>query len=115
MYITDLSHFLDEKGAIAPKSGPARRFAEFLADVVAAQMPRRPRHSRAAGFYPGDCMASTSQQCAPVEQEKPLHRARQWCPALSGNYQLELDQGIYAKARATHFCEPTFAFAVESR
>jgi len=36
MYIIDLSHFLDEKGAIAPKSGPARRFAEFLADVVAA-------------------------------------------------------------------------------
>lgn len=36
MYITDLSHFLDEKGAIGPKSGPARRFAEFLGRVVAA-------------------------------------------------------------------------------
>jgi hypothetical protein len=36
MYITDLSHFLDEKGVIGPKSGPARRFAEFLGRVVAA-------------------------------------------------------------------------------
>jgi hypothetical protein len=36
MYITDLSHFLNEKGAIGPRAGPARRFAEFLADVVAA-------------------------------------------------------------------------------
>ena len=36
MYITDLSHFLDEKGAIGPRSGPARRIAEFLGAVVAA-------------------------------------------------------------------------------
>ena len=36
MYITDLTHFLDEKGAIGPKAGAARRFAEFLGRVVAA-------------------------------------------------------------------------------
>jgi hypothetical protein len=36
MYITDLTHFLDAKGAIALKSGPARRLAEFLGRVVAA-------------------------------------------------------------------------------
>ena len=36
MYITDLTHFLDQKGAIGPPSGPARRLAEFLARVVAA-------------------------------------------------------------------------------
>ena len=36
MYVTDLTHFLDAKGAIALKSGPARRFAEFLGRVVAA-------------------------------------------------------------------------------
>src|SRR5205807_1376838 len=35
MYITDLTHFLDEKGAIAPKSGPARKLVEFLGRVVA--------------------------------------------------------------------------------
>ena len=36
MYITNLTHFLDAKGAIALKSGPARRLAEFLGRVVAA-------------------------------------------------------------------------------
>lgn len=36
MYITDLTHFLDEKGAIAPMPAPARRLAEFLGRVVAA-------------------------------------------------------------------------------
>ena len=36
MYVTDLTHFLDDRGAIGPKAGPARRLAEFLARVVAA-------------------------------------------------------------------------------
>ena len=36
MYITDLTHFLDEKGAIAHLPTPARRLAEFLGRVVAA-------------------------------------------------------------------------------
>ena len=36
MYVTDLTHFLDAKGAIALKSARARRFAEFLGRVVAA-------------------------------------------------------------------------------
>ena len=36
MYISDLKHFLDDKGAIGPQSGPARRIAEFLGNVVAA-------------------------------------------------------------------------------
>jgi hypothetical protein len=35
MYITDLTHFLDEKGAIAAMPAPARRLAEFLGRVVA--------------------------------------------------------------------------------
>jgi hypothetical protein len=36
MYIMDLTHFLDAKGAIAPMPAPARRLAEFLGRVVAA-------------------------------------------------------------------------------
>lgn len=36
MYITDLTHFLDDKGAIATMPAPARRLAEFLGRVVAA-------------------------------------------------------------------------------
>src|SRR5687768_11848660 len=33
-WITDLAHFLTRDGAIAPTSGPARRFAEFLAKLA---------------------------------------------------------------------------------
>jgi hypothetical protein len=36
MYITDLTHFLDEKGAIAPMPPAARGLAEFLGRVVVA-------------------------------------------------------------------------------
>lgn len=35
MYITDLTHYLDARGAIAPERGPARELAEFFAAVVA--------------------------------------------------------------------------------
>lgn len=34
-WITDLTHFLDEKGRVAPEKGPARRFAEYLTSIVA--------------------------------------------------------------------------------
>ncbi|MBK6729050.1 MAG: hypothetical protein IPG63_17900 [Xanthomonadales bacterium] len=36
MYITDARHFLDTKGAIGPKRGPARTLAEFLGGVITA-------------------------------------------------------------------------------
>ena len=35
MYVTDLTHFLDGSGAIAPIKGAARAMAQFLVDVVA--------------------------------------------------------------------------------
>jgi hypothetical protein len=35
MYITDVNHFLDDKGAIAPLQGPARSMADFLECVIA--------------------------------------------------------------------------------
>ena len=35
MYITDLTHFLDQSGAIGPVKGPARAIARFHVDVVA--------------------------------------------------------------------------------
>jgi hypothetical protein len=34
MYVIDLWHFLDAKGAIAPERGPARRMADFITAVV---------------------------------------------------------------------------------
>ncbi len=35
MYVIDLTHYLDERGAIAPEHGPARKFADFVTAVVA--------------------------------------------------------------------------------
>ena len=35
MYITDLTHYLDQSGAIGPVKGPARAMAQFHVDVVA--------------------------------------------------------------------------------
>ena len=49
MYITDLRHLLDERGAIGPVKGPARAMAQFQAKVVAhasdgtGQPPAAPR------------------------------------------------------------------------
>ncbi len=34
MYVTDLSHFLDEKGAIGPQAGPGLKLANFLTAIV---------------------------------------------------------------------------------
>lgn len=35
MYITDITHFLDEKGAVLPQRGPAKLMADFHAAAVA--------------------------------------------------------------------------------
>ncbi len=35
MQVTDLRHFLDEKGAIGPKSGPGQKLANYVASIVA--------------------------------------------------------------------------------
>jgi len=35
MYVIDLTHYLDDKGAIAPERGPARKIADFFTAVVA--------------------------------------------------------------------------------
>ena len=35
MYVIDTRHFLDEKGAIEPKKGPARKLADFTTAVIA--------------------------------------------------------------------------------
>lgn len=34
MYVTDAIHFLDEKGAIGPKSGPGLKLSNFFGRVI---------------------------------------------------------------------------------
>ena len=36
-WVTDLTHFLTEDGTIGPKSGPARKLAEYLTKIVVRQ------------------------------------------------------------------------------
>lgn len=35
MYVIDATHYLDDKGDIAPERGPARKMADFLTSVIA--------------------------------------------------------------------------------
>lgn len=44
MYITDATHFLDTKGAIGPKRGPARKMADFLGSIIVEATLQNPRH-----------------------------------------------------------------------
>ena len=74
-WITDLTHFLDEDGQIAPADGPARRLAEHLTAIVAmASYPeivipaefsvrcrRRPARKPCSGHIEADLYASTDE------------------------------------------------------
>ena len=61
MYITDATHFLDAKGAIGPKRGPARKMVEFIGDViVAATLPTSSTHVLKCIRCSGTIVASVS-------------------------------------------------------
>lgn len=73
MYITDVRHFLDDKGAIGPQKGPAKVMADFHAGVI----------SFATDFDDTGVMAPTCFKCkkAPVEFSLALDAAIFWhCP-----------------------------------
>jgi ribosomal protein L37AE/L43A len=57
MYITDARHFLDEKGAIAPRRGPAKAMADFHAGVIAC----------ATDFEAAGVVAPTCFKCKKAE------------------------------------------------
>jgi ribosomal protein L37AE/L43A len=59
MYITDLRHFLDPRGAIGPTKGAARAMARFQTDLVA-------HASSVAGAAPA---APTCFKCKKAEVE----------------------------------------------
>jgi hypothetical protein len=75
MYITDLTHFLDEKGAIGPKSGPARRLAEFLGRVVAAASTP----SVIAGDGIGECRCNKCTKGSVVAEIAPDDAIEWFC------------------------------------
>jgi len=75
MYITELTHFLDEKGAIGPKSGPARRLAEFLGRVVAAASAP----SVIAGDGIGECRCNKCKKGFVIAQIAPDDAIEWFC------------------------------------
>ena len=49
-YHTDVTHFLTEKGAIGPTSGPGRKLAEFIAAIIVFAT-----HDEADRYVPCKC------------------------------------------------------------
>lgn len=84
-WICHLTDFLDERGGIAPESGPARRLAEHFAAIVAA-----------ASALPSQTVALTSVPCRRRPGRRPCpgriqavvteESSIQWqCPACGDN------------------------------
>lgn len=85
-WISDLRHFLDKDGAIAPKAGPAKRMADYLTRIVmdattslhsvsidaVVRCRRRPGRRPCPGEIETDIDSETSQIVW-------------WCPACGDN------------------------------
>ena len=88
MYITDARHFLDEKGAIGPQSGPAKVMAEFHANAIAY----------ASDFDSTGVIAPTCFKCkkgsvkAKITQDEAIYWSCSRCNAEGriSNWQLTL-------------------------
>lgn len=68
MYITDATHFLDEKGAIGPKQGPARKIAEFFGAVIVTSTSPAADQTQPVCFK---CSGS-------VKAHAPVNRVIEW-------------------------------------
>ena len=53
MYITDATHFLDEKGAIGPQHGPGRVLADFMGSIIVAATLQSAGQKQSACFKCG--------------------------------------------------------------
>ena len=68
MYVIDLTHFLDARGAIAPERGPARKFADFhrpdeTPGPFCFKCRKRDRHVVDTGFADVDRVAWRCVKC----------------------------------------------------
>ncbi len=93
-WVTDLTHFLTEDGAIGPKSGPARKLAEYLTKIVvdattepweeprstSVRCRRRPRRKPCAGVIGTDMDPDTDA-------------IMWWCPVCGDNGTISRWQG----------------------
>jgi hypothetical protein len=85
-WITDLRHFLDENGQIAPQKGPARRLAEYItAIIVMASGPELvipPEHAIQCRRRPGrkPCPGVIQVDIDPETEDVVW-----WCPVCGDN------------------------------
>lgn len=88
MYITDVRHFLDAKGAIGPQKGPAKVMAEFHTGVIAY----------ATDFEDTGVIAPNCFKCkkSPVEFALSLDDAIAWsCPRCKAEGQVSNWRGTF--------------------
>lgn len=86
MHITDLTHFLDASGGLAPVKGPARTLAQFLVDVVA-------HVSDGSGDGPAAPKCFKCKKCT-VTAALAMDQAVVWtCPACGAEGRISNWQG----------------------
>ncbi len=86
MYVIDARHFLDDKGAIGPRKGPARTLAEFCAGAIAY----------ATDFDSVGVPAPTCFKCRKSEVEALIDEEDAllwWCPRCATEGRISHWQG----------------------
>lgn len=98
-WICDLTHFLDERGGMAPQSGPARRLAEHLGAIVAS-ITQLPSHKVA--LTPVRCRRRPGRRPCPgrIEAVVTEEWSIEWqCPACGDNGSISGWQGTLWDSR----------------
>lgn len=95
MYITDLKHFLDSRGAVVPTKGPALAMAKFQTEVVAFA-------TNAAGDAPAPPRCFKCKK-APVQAVLARDDAVVWkCPRCETEGRVSNWQGTLWDLRDRH-------------
>lgn len=85
-WITDITHFLTKDGEIAPTTGPARRFAEFLTKLVVDATTHSLNGSTHAGVK---CRRRPARKSCAGQIETDIEVEAEeivwWCPVCGDN------------------------------
>ena len=85
-WVTDLTHFLDEEGDIAPKKGPVRRLAEHLVAIVT--MISRPEMIPSPEYNVSCRRRPSREPCSGVivaDLDPETESILWWCPVCLDN------------------------------
>jgi hypothetical protein len=81
-YVTDITHYLNETGELAPPSGPARKIASFLTLLIeaATSVPSGQEHDSRVRCRVKGCKGTIRTRLVPAEKEIGWY-----CPACRQN------------------------------